>query len=489
MSTMEIFAGKRGLPRTVGDERAAVGDRAAQLLPALAGMGLFAIDVAVILGAFVLAYWARSMAPNIAASEAGLDQYARAGLTVSLATALLFALNGLYNVDRPRLPLARLHLIASGVSTALVLAVTVSYVFGNELFPRLGFAAGWAFSVVGLVIWRAWAQAWYPRFRATVAPANRVLIVGANPLGQEVASELAGSYQVVGYVDNGTDLGGRLDYPHLGSIAKLERLVQVYAIDELVIALPANRREQIGRIIDRGFRRPVKIKLVPDQSELLPQRVEVERIGTRSYIGFSPVAPVSFLKRAADILISGIALLALAPVFAAIAIAIKLDCPGPVFYRQLRVGKDGTHFLMLKFRSMRPNADRLLDKLRQENEATGPLFKMRNDPRITRVGRVLRRLSLDELPQLFNVLKGEMSLVGPRPPIPSEVAEYEDWQFGRLRAVPGITGLWQVSGRSDVPFHDMVRLDLHYIRNWSLALDLEILLRTIPAVLTSRGAY
>jgi lipopolysaccharide/colanic/teichoic acid biosynthesis glycosyltransferase len=138
---------------------------------------------------------------------------------------------------------------------------------------------------------------------------------------------------------------------------------------------------------------------------------------------------------------------------------------------------------------MRQDADRLLGELRDRNEAIGPLFKIRHDPRVTRVGRVLRRLSLDELPQLFNVLKGEMSLVGPRPPVPSEVEEYEDWQHGRLRAVPGMTGLWQVSGRSEVPFHDMVRLDLHYIRNWSLGLDLEILVRTVPAVLTNRGAY
>jgi lipopolysaccharide/colanic/teichoic acid biosynthesis glycosyltransferase len=172
-----------------------------------------------------------------------------------------------------------------------------------------------------------------------------------------------------------------------------------------------------------------------------------------------------------------------------VALAIKLDSPGPIFYRQQRVGKHGRRFWMLKFRSMRQDADRLLDTLRAHNEASGPLFKMRRDPRITRVGRLLRRWSLDELPQLFNVLRGDMSLVGPRPPIPAEVEEYEDWQHGRLRAVPGITGLWQVSGRSEVPFHDMVRLDLHYIRNWSLGLDLVILLRTIPAVLTSRGAY
>jgi lipopolysaccharide/colanic/teichoic acid biosynthesis glycosyltransferase len=147
------------------------------------------------------------------------------------------------------------------------------------------------------------------------------------------------------------------------------------------------------------------------------------------------------------------------------------------------VGKDGKLFEMLKFRSMHRDADRRRAELMAANEASGPLFKIRNDPRITRVGRFLRRSSLDELPQLFNVLRGEMSLVGPRPPLPSEVEKYEVWQLGRLRAVPGMTGLWQVSGRSEVSFQDMVRLDLHYIRNWSLSLDLEILWRTLPAVL------
>jgi lipopolysaccharide/colanic/teichoic acid biosynthesis glycosyltransferase len=153
------------------------------------------------------------------------------------------------------------------------------------------------------------------------------------------------------------------------------------------------------------------------------------------------------------------------------------------------VGKNGQRFGMLKFRSMVTNADKKLADLRSRNEATGPLFKMRDDPRVTQVGRFIRRWSLDELPQLFNVLRGEMSLVGPRPPLPAEVEQYEDWQHGRLRAVPGLTGLWQVSGRSEVPFHDMVRLDLHYIRSWSLSLDIEIMLRTIPAVLSNRGAY
>jgi exopolysaccharide biosynthesis polyprenyl glycosylphosphotransferase len=215
----------------------------------------------------------------------------------------------------------------------------------------------------------------------------------------------------------------------------------------------------------------------------------VGRLGGRTTLGFAPRAYVGWTKRAFDLLLGGLALLAISPLLLLIALAIKLDSPGPVFYRQLRVGKDGRRFRIYKFRSMRPDADRLLDQLRTHNEADGPLFKMKQDPRVTRVGALLRRWSLDELPQLLNVVTGDMSLVGPRLPIPSEVSQYEPWQLGRLRAQPGITGLWQVSGRSDVSFHDMVRLDLHYIRNWSLGLDLEILLRTVPAVLTSRGAY
>jgi exopolysaccharide biosynthesis polyprenyl glycosylphosphotransferase len=320
-----------------------------------------------------------------------------------------------------------------------------------------------------------------------VVPARKVLIVGANAVGRDLARDLAKNSQVVGYVDNGSDLDEAITL--VGPIASLDRLIQQYGVDEIVVALPPSRREQLGRLIARGFGRPVQVKFAPDLGDLLPERFEMHRHGGRSFIGFAPVAPVTWLKRASDLILGAIAIIGLAPVMLAIAIAIKLDSPGPVFFAQERVGKDGTRFRMLKFRSMRPDADKLMAEMRARNEVTGALFKMKNDPRVTRVGRFLRRSSLDELPQVFNVLRGEMSLVGPRPSLPTEVATYEDWQLGRLRAIPGMTGLWQVSGRSDVPFHDMVRLDLHYIRNWSLWWDLEIIVRTIPAVIGNRGAY
>lgn len=195
------------------------------------------------------------------------------------------------------------------------------------------------------------------------------------------------------------------------------------------------------------------------------------------------------LKRTLDLLIVVPALLLLAPLFALVALAIRLDSPGPTLYRQKRVGIGGKAFDMYKFRSMCRDADQRLDDLMAFNESTAPIFKMRNDPRVTRVGRWIRRLSIDELPQLLNVLVGEMSLVGPRPPLQSEVQHYGEWQLRRLGVTPGIIGLWQISGRSNLSFSDMVSLDLHYIGNWSLRMDLEILLRTIPAVVRARGAY
>jgi exopolysaccharide biosynthesis polyprenyl glycosylphosphotransferase len=194
-------------------------------------------------------------------------------------------------------------------------------------------------------------------------------------------------------------------------------------------------------------------------------------------------------KRACDVLVAGLGLLALAPLLLAVALAIKLGSRGPVVFRQERIGLRGRPFTLLKFRTMVAGADQLLEGLREQNEADGPLFKLRHDPRVTRVGGFLRRYSIDELPQLVNVLKGEMSLVGPRPPLAAEVALYEEWQLDRLEVRPGITGLWQVSGRSELPFEEYVRLDLFYVENWSIAYDLFILSKTIPLLVSARGAY
>lgn len=194
-------------------------------------------------------------------------------------------------------------------------------------------------------------------------------------------------------------------------------------------------------------------------------------------------------KRLFDLSITATALFFLAPVFVGIAVAVRFSSPGPVFFRQERVGRDGEPFDVLKFRSMVVNAEELLKDLEEENEGAGPLFKMKSDPRVTRVGEFLRKTSLDELPQLINVLRNEMSLVGPRPALQAEMAEWDPELYARLQVKPGITGMWQVSGRSGTSFAEYTRLDLYYVHNWSLLVDLSILARTIPAVLKSDGAF
>jgi exopolysaccharide biosynthesis polyprenyl glycosylphosphotransferase len=479
----------RGLFHTAFSEGAAPAASRGERLLALLTVGTSLVDIVVVLSAFLLAYWVRFIVPDDEAAALSLGEYARIGLLVGFTTVLLLTPHGLYDAHRRLRWTARLHAVVSAVSTALILAVTASWALGDQRFSRLWFAAGWFFATMGLIAWRSAAQYILHTARTALAPANRAVIVGANPLGQQIASELSERFQVLGYVDNGSGLTARTGLPLLGPIVQLPRLVHELDIDEIVITLPSDRRDQVTAVIARGFQRRVTVKLIPDLGELLPQSCDVHHVRGRPYIGFSPVAPVHGVKRLMDLLVTTIGLIVTWPLFVLIALAIKLDSPGPVLYRQVRVGKDGRLFELLKFRSMYQDADRRRAELLAANEADGPLFKIRNDPRITRVGRLLRRTSLDELPQVLNVLRGEMSLVGPRPPLPSEVEAYEAWQLGRLRAIPGMTGLWQVSGRSEVSFHDMVRLDLHYIRNWSLQLDLEILWRTIPAVIGSRGAF
>jgi len=196
-----------------------------------------------------------------------------------------------------------------------------------------------------------------------------------------------------------------------------------------------------------------------------------------------------FIKRVLDVCVSVIMLIILSPIFLITILAIKIDDPGPAFYKQTRVGKWGRLFTIYKFRSMVMGADKMKDQLLDQNESGGVIFKMKHDPRITKVGRIVRKLSIDELPQLWNVLKGDMSLVGPRPPVPREVVEYEYADRRRLDAIPGITCIWQVSGRSEIDFKGQVRLDVQYIENQSFWGDIKLLFKTIPAVLLGKGAY
>jgi exopolysaccharide biosynthesis polyprenyl glycosylphosphotransferase len=324
-----------------------------------------------------------------------------------------------------------------------------------------------------------------------MAPGSRVLIVGEGPRVEKIRvtieRERCLGIEVVEVVGVGALAARSPGDP----ASALSQLVSTTVVDEVIFDLNSS-----------------------DTDNLVDSLTACERLGVIAHVSFDPGNPSSdqpppkdrdgiqlvtftrlphdekllFVKRVFDIGVSAVMLVALSPVLALVALAVKLTSPGPVLFRQVRSGAHDRRFTMYKFRSMVANAEAFQAALAGANEVTGPVFKIREDPRLTSIGAFLRRTSLDELPQLWNVLKGEMSLVGPRPAVPSEVAHYEPWQRRRLGMRPGLTCLWQVSGRSQVAFGRWIRLDLEYVDRWSLGLDLWILVRTIPAVLSGRGA-
>ncbi|MFN2627207.1 MAG: sugar transferase [Gaiellaceae bacterium] len=278
----------------------------------------------------------------------------------------------------------------------------------------------------------------------------------------------------------------------LGDLADLRRILAERAVDELIVTGSDYDQEQLLDVVEEAHRRGVKVRIAPTTTELLVQRGEyVPGQGLPLFELRPPVfAGVDWVvKRAFDLVVSASIVVIGLPLWLLIALAVKLDAPGPVFYRDRRIGLAEEEFGMFKFRSMHGDASQRQAGLEAENEASGPLFKIRDDPRVTRVGSFLRRYSLDETPQVLNVLRGEMSLVGPRPLPVRDFIQLQDWHRKRYLVLPGMTGLWQVSGRIALSFDDLVRLDFYYLENWSIWLDISILAKTLPAVLARRGAY
>jgi exopolysaccharide biosynthesis polyprenyl glycosylphosphotransferase len=321
-----------------------------------------------------------------------------------------------------------------------------------------------------------------------------VLIVGAGDTGQRVAHSLEPmrwmGIEVVGYLDDESEA---TDLPILGRLDEAERVIEAHGIEEIIIALPMDAQHHLANLVSAWQSLPVNIKVVPDYSEIAFYRTTLEQFGGLFFIGIKEpvIGPIDrLLKRFFDLIFSVLLLIMLAPALLVIAAAIKLTSPGPVLYRSRRVGENGHLFEMLKFRTMYRDADKEEQALVRTTAEGELLFdKRRDDPRITPLGRWLRRYSLDELPQLLNVLVGDMSLVGPRPELPALVAHYEPWQRKRFSVPQGVTGWWQISGRSAKAKYLHVEDDLYYIRHYSLLLDLNILWRTLGAVVRGEGAF
>ncbi len=394
--------------------------------------------------------------------------------------------------------MARDRLDDAAMVTVLVLAEATVLFVGGALLARQPLPA------LGVFLPVLWAVTLCVRLFgirplwARESPLDEVLVVGIGALGRATADSLASTNarrQVVGFLRlPGEPLSQQhaLRAPVLGSCEDLGRILAEKAVSEVYIAGSATRQgEAMQAAIRTCETYGVPFALPAYEFRLDRARLADPRAVQDGYLHYaqSDAKPAQHaLKRLFDIVASGLALWLLLPLFAAVAVGIKLTSRGPIFFKQVRAGVHGRPFHMLKFRSMVVNAEELKARLAAQNEQTGPVFKMKNDPRITGIGRFIRKYSIDELPQLINVLRGDMSVVGPRPPVPQEVAQYEPWQRRRLSVRPGLTCIWQVSGRNQISFEDWMYLDMQYIDHWSLSQDLSLILKTVPVVLTGRGA-
>ncbi|RMF27109.1 MAG: undecaprenyl-phosphate glucose phosphotransferase [Chloroflexi bacterium] len=457
-------------------------------------------DVILINGAFVLAYWMRYRLRLFreVSYDAPFSVYIPFAAGLTLLLLVTFKLDGVYNGPRGVSWFDQMYAIVNSTAKAIILLFAVVFATRPLYYSGLMFLEAGALVVLLLGAGRFVRGEIEARLRKRGIGTERVVIVGAGEVGRAVMRTLVArpelGYQVVGFVDDNPERGrkkiGR--FRGLGDLENLARVIEDEKVDVVIITLPWMYHRKIMTIVRECERKQVQARIVPDLFQMSLSQVDVDDLGGIPLIGVrEPVIGrwQERFKRAMDVVLASLALLVLSPLMGLIALLIRLDSPGPALFRQVRVGKNGRRFVIYKFRSMHIGAEAERRRLAALNEADGPLFKIRDDPRRTRVGRWLRRTSLDELPQLFNVLRGEMSLVGPRPPLPEEVRQYQEWHKRRLEVRPGITGLWQVSGRSELTFDEMCLLDIYYIEHWSPALDVKILLRTIPKILTGDGAY
>ncbi len=410
---------------------------------------------------------------------------------LTLVTVLVFWQAGLYAQREQRAGVGR---IVS--SLLLVTVLTLAFAVGSG-YPHNTYGlylTAFVLSAVVISLLRSSYEVVTSEWWRVAGARRRAVLVGEGDrlvsLRRALGLARGGiDYEFVGVLsEDGEDAGLEL----LGTPAELQAILSAQHVDELIVSGTDLGEEELLELVDEAHRWGVKVRIAPTTAELLTQRAEyVAGQGVPLFELRPPiVAGVDWaVKRAFDLVVSLALVLVGLPVWLLIALAVKLDSPGPVFYRDRRVGLGEREFGMFKFRSMYVDAGERQAALETANEASGPLFKIKDDPRVTRTGRILRRYSIDELPQVLNVLRGDMSLVGPRPLPLRDYVQLEDWHRRRYRVLPGMTGLWQVSGRIELTFDDLVRLDFYYLENWSIWLDISILAKTMPAVLARRGAY
>lgn len=461
---------------------------------------LIGVDTFLVNLAFALAYYVRYelelFVPVLDAFQAPFSAYTQLQVGYTALMLIFLALNGVYTPQRGGSWFTEVYRIVNATTTVGVIVFATVFFLRPLVYSRAMIMYAIVITIALLSLARLLERAVRSQLRRRGVGVAHVLIVGAGEMGRTVVRTIAArpelGYQIVGFVDDNPSKAelGRLK--NMGGLEMVEEILRSEPVDEVLITLPWMYQRKITALVRACERFGVRARVVPDIFQLSLSRLDVDDIGGIPLVGIKE-AKISRLgrlaKRALDVLVAALVLLVMAVPMLIIALLIRLESPGPAVFTQTRIGERGRPFSIYKFRSMHLKAEEERDRLRALNQATGPLFKIKDDPRQTRVGRFLRRTSLDELPQFFNVLRGDMSLVGPRPGLPEEVEQYQSWHRQRLEAPQGLTGLWQVSGRSDLTFDEGCLLDIYYIENWSLALDFIIILRTIPRVLLGNGAY
>jgi exopolysaccharide biosynthesis polyprenyl glycosylphosphotransferase len=407
---------------------------------------------------------------------------------------LFSRLYGLYRSQDVRSGLNEQRLTFQATLTAGLMLCGTLYVMREYRVSRIVVALTIVMTLALLMARRAVERKMMQRRFLQGRETRNVLIVGHGRVAHALRNHLQAlphmGFRFMGFVSLDVDAGEQANSEIIGNVRNCVAMARSLFVDEIYFSTPAEK-ETVVSVVEEARENGIEVRVVPDLYDGLAWNAPVE------FIGQFPTIPLHqrdfpkgafLIKRVLDVLLSSVALIVLSPFMVVIAIMISLDSPGPIFYRAERIGRKGRVFTCYKFRTMVANADEMLDGLAHKNERDGILFKMSNDPRITKVGNRLRKYSLDELPQFFNVLIGDMSLVGPRPPLASEVEKYDLAHLRRLDVLPGITGLWQVEARQDPSFDSYISLDTAYVENWNLMLDLRILARTVGVVFGGTGS-
>jgi exopolysaccharide biosynthesis polyprenyl glycosylphosphotransferase len=463
------------------------------------------LDIGVMAICMVLAFLVLSSHEQAVSFEGLIEKPMKAGdfimfLFYALSWYLVFSFFGLYHFDRLEPNAEKLKDITAAVLTASILLYVGGIVFNVEIISIPFVISFAAIATSTAIVIRLVIAEMLKQVRLRGRNLRHVVIVGSNNRAMNLAENIRDKpemgYQILGFVDDewqGKKVLSEKGFNSLGTTNMFDHLLDKNIIDEVFLALPVKTYYSVMHaIVQSCEERGILVHLVGDVFDLQIARSKIDMFEERSivtvYTG-AMTGPSVILKRAIDILCSALALFCLSPVFLATAILIKATSPGPVFFFQNRAGLNMRPFRMLKFRTMVNDAERMIDQVAHLNEESGPAFKIKNDPRITRVGKWLRKFSIDELPQMINVLKGEMSMVGPRPLFGWEIERLtEAWVKRRFSVRPGLTCIWQVSGRSNITFEKRIQMDLQYIDTWHFGLDLQLLAKTVPVVVMGRGA-